>query len=181
MSISRTRPPNPFDFMPPRPDFEVSSDDLVDGADLPLAQGWNDGGVGGDNLSPHLSWRGFPAETRGFAVTCFDPDAPTACGWWHWLVLGVPADTSELARGAGQQGGDLLPTGAYQLRNDYGTVDFGGAGPPPGDHPHRYIFTVYALDTDDLGVSPDASAAVASATIAHHTLARGHIVNTFSR
>ncbi len=181
MDISRSRPPNPFDFMPPRPDFQLTSTDLTDGGDLPLAHGWNDGGVGGDNLSPHLSWSGFPPQTRGFAVTCFDPDAPTGCGWWHWIVVGLPAEVTELATGAGLIGGDELPTGAYQLRNDYGTVDFGGAGPPPGDHAHRYIFTVYALDTDDLGIEPGASAAVASATIAHHTLARAHLTNTFAR
>lgn len=181
MDISRTRPPDPFDFMPPRPAFTLTSDDIVDGGELKLDQGWNDGGVGGGNVSPHLKWSDFPAETQGFAVTMFDPDAPSACGWWHWIVLGIPAEVNELAAGSGRAGGDELPTGAYQLRNDYGTVDFGGAGPPPGDHAHRYFVTVYALDTDDLGVDPGASAAVASANIAFHTLARAHLVATYQR
>ena len=179
MDISRTRPPDPFDSMPPRPSFTLISDDVTDGQELSSDQAWNSGGVGGANISPHLAWSGFPAETKGFAVTVFDPDAPTACGWWHWIVVGLDAETTELPSGAGDAAGSGLPAGAYQLRNDYGTVDFGGAGPPPGDHAHRYIFTVYALDTDDLGIDPEASGAVASATIAFHTLARAHIVGTY--
>ncbi len=181
MSIERARPPDPFDFMPPRPELDVTSTDIVDGGDLPLAQGWDSGGVGGGNLSPHLEWSNPPAGTAGFAVTCFDPDAPTACGWWHWIVLGLSADCTSLATGAGAAGDESLPAGAFQVRNDYGSEGFGGAGPPVGDHPHRYIFTVYALDTDDLGLTADVTPAVASGTIAHHTLARGHITVQFSR
>ena len=181
MDISRSRPPNPFDFMPPRPDFQLASTDLTDGGDLPLAHGWNDGGVGGDNLSPHLSWSGFPPATRGFAVTCFDPDAPTGCGWWHWIVVGVRAEVTELATGAGLIGGDELPTGAYQLRNDYGTVDFGGAGPPPGDHAHRYIFTVHALSVERIDVPDDAPAALTGFMVNAHTLAKASFTATYGR
>ena len=155
---------------------------VLDAASPPgLAQGWDSGGVGGGNLSPHLEWSNPPAGTAGFAVTCFDPDAPTACGWWHWIVLGLSADCTSLATGAGAAGDESLPAGAFQVRNAYGSEGFGGAGPPVGDHPHRYIFTVYALDTDDLGLTADVTPAVASNTIAHHTLTHGHITVQFSR
>ncbi|MGA8622490.1 MAG: YbhB/YbcL family Raf kinase inhibitor-like protein [Candidatus Sulfotelmatobacter sp.] len=100
--------------------------------------------LGGKDISPELHWSSFPVETIGFAVTCFDPDAPTGSGWWHWVLVGLPPNITELARGAGLGSG--LPEGAFHVRNDYGERAYGGAAPPKGNRPHRYVFAVHALD-----------------------------------
>ncbi len=99
MTLDRTRPPNPFDHLPELPTFQVTSRDIADGTELPMTHVYS--GAGGQDLSPHLTWTGFPSETKGFAVTCFDPDAPTTSGWWHWLLVDLPATTTELPTGAG--------------------------------------------------------------------------------
>lgn len=177
MSWERSRPAPPFEALPEREEFTLVSDDVTDGAVLPMGQVYS--GAGGDNLSPHLAWSGFPAGTKGFAVSVYDVDAPTLSGWYHWLVTDLPADCTELPTGAGDADGRGLPASARQWLNDYGTRDFGGAGPPPGDHDHRYYFTVYALDTDDLGLTEGVSSSVVSFTINAHTLARAHLMATF--
>ena len=174
MALKRTRAPWPYDFLPAVGEFSVASPDVRDGELLA-----DDFVFGGGNVSPELSWKGFPKETEGFAVTCFDPDAPTASGWWHWIVLGVPAEVTSLPRDAGRADGKGLPEGAFHVRNDYGTADYGGAAPPAGDHPHRYLFAVHALDTGALGVDASITPAVAGFNLTAHTIARAVITPAF--
>ena len=168
MDIS-TRPvaPSPYDLLPAVPSFTVTSDDFADGDRLGDAHVYGQG-----NESPHLRWEGFPAETRSFAITCFDPDAPTGCGFWHWSVLGVPLEVTEIARGAS--------VGTGCARNDFGNDGYDGCAPPPGDRDHRYIFAVHALDTDDAGVPAGASPTYASFVHVGHTIARATITGLWS-
>jgi len=174
----RPIPPDPYDFLPQVPSFQVTSTDLTDGEVLPAPHTSGAMGVpGGEDRSPQLSWSGFPEATRGFAVTVYDPDAPTTSGFWHWAVTGIPASITELPSGAAETG---LPAGAVQLRNDAGFPGFVGAAPPSGHGPHRYYVVVHALDTDDLGVPAEATPAYLGFNLFGHTLARAAIVATFS-
>src|SRR6185437_16269129 len=175
MSLERGTPPYPFDVLPAKPWFRLDSDDIADAA--PLALTFVHDSAGGENLSPQLSWSGFPAETKSFAVTCYDPDAPTQSGFWHWVLVNLPDDVTELSRGAGSPGD--LPAGAFHVAGDMGTKAYAGAAPPPGDRPHRYVFAVHALDVDKLEVSPDASPAYVGFNLAFHTLARATIRPTY--
>lgn len=178
MSLERTAPPDPYDHLPPRPSFVVVSDDISAGEALDLAQVHHS--AGGGNESPQLSWSGFPPETKSFAVTILDPDAPTGSGWWHWQVVDIPADVTQLATGVGTPDGRQLPPGAVQMRNDYGEQGFGGAGPPPGDMPHRYFVVVHALDTEALGLGPDTPNAIVGFHLSAHALARATLMGTYS-
>lgn len=171
MSLERPTAPDPHDLMPPRPSFSLESDDVQDGE--PLDSRHAHASVGGEDASPHLRWSGFPEETKGFALTCYDPDAPTGSGFWHWVLFNIPAGVTELPTGA--SGSDALPEGAVEARNDYGSTGYGGAAPPGGDGLHRYVYTVFALDTDHLDLPAEASPAYLGFNITFHTLARAAI------
>ncbi|HEU5421110.1 MAG TPA: YbhB/YbcL family Raf kinase inhibitor-like protein [Streptosporangiaceae bacterium] len=171
------RAPLPYEFMPEVPSFTVESTDVAADQQMGDNQVYNGFGMTGQNISPQLRWHGHPAETKGFAVTCYDPDAPTGSGFWHWLVLDLPASVTELPSGAGAAG-TQLPGGAFSVRNDYGTKDFGGAAPPQGET-HRYVFAVHALDTDKLGIDSDVSPAVAGFNLRFHTIGRALLIPVF--
>jgi Raf kinase inhibitor-like YbhB/YbcL family protein len=173
------RPPLPYDFMPAVPSFQLRSDDVADGQMMTDNQVYNAFGMTGKNISPSLSWSGFPAETNGFAVTCFDPDAPTGSGFWHWVLVDIPASVTLLPSGAGHASGAGLPAGAMHLRNDYGSRDYGGAAPPAGDPPHRYVFAVHALDVPSLELEPDTTPAVAGFNLRFRTIARALLIPVY--
>jgi Raf kinase inhibitor-like YbhB/YbcL family protein len=163
--------------------MKLTSNSFQDGDYLPAAHILSaDYGFGcaGGNQSPHLQWSEAPEGTRSFAVTCFDPDAQTGSGFWHWLVVNIPPDVTELLLGAGS-GGASLPEGALQVRTDFGRPGYGGPCPPPGDHPHRYLFTVYAVSADSLPVTADTSAAVVGFQLHFNTLASAMLMGLYKR
>jgi Raf kinase inhibitor-like YbhB/YbcL family protein len=174
MSLERPVHPDPYELLPQVPSFELTSEDVTDGQPLKDDQVSSRG-----DTSPQLSWSGFPEETKSFTVTCFDPDAPTPSGFWHWVVCDIPGDVTSLATGAGAEGGAELPAGAFMCRADGGTKAFMGAAPPEGDQTHRYYFVVHAVTEEQLGVDSDASPAVVSFNLAFKTAGRAIIHGTF--
>jgi Raf kinase inhibitor-like YbhB/YbcL family protein len=173
MSLERPVHPDPYDLLPQVPSFTVTSDDVSDGQPLKDDQ-VNSGG----DASPQLSWSDAPEGTKSFTVTCFDPDAPTPSGFWHWVLVDLPADVTSLDAGAGAQGAEL-PGEAFMCRNDGGGNAFMGAAPPEGDQPHRYYFVVHAVNEDTLGVDAEASPAVVSFNLAFKTAGRAIIHGTY--
>jgi Raf kinase inhibitor-like YbhB/YbcL family protein len=164
---------DPFERLPEVPSFTVTSASLQDGQALPPAQLSGMFGVpGGRDASPQLSWSGAPDGTKSYAVTVYDPDAPTMSGFWHWAVANIPATVSSLPEGAGDDSGSGLPETAIQLPNDARATRFIGGAPPAGHGPHRYFITVHALDTEDIGVSADSTPAFLGFTMTSHILAR---------
>ena len=174
MDLSRPYPPDPYPLLPEVPSFTLTSDDVTDGEPMDVRHS-----VEGAGVSPQLSWYGFPLATRAFAISCFDPDAPTPAGFWHWTVANLPMRWSSVPRGFGDPD-TAVPDGAVRARNDAGTLGYAPAAPPPGDHPHRYIFAVHALETyisgpEGIGCTP------AAFQILFHTLARATLAPTFQR
>ncbi|MBH2044183.1 MAG: YbhB/YbcL family Raf kinase inhibitor-like protein [Comamonadaceae bacterium] len=161
--------------------FKLSSPDIKAGGKIPASFEFNGFGCSGDNKSPALQWSGAPKGTKSFAVTVYDPDAPTGSGWWHWMVINIPADVSELPGNAGAANSTTLPKGAVQARIDYGINAWGGVCPPKGDQAHRYIFTVHALKTEKLEVPADATAALTGYMINGNSLGKAHFTATYGR
>ena len=162
-------------------DFTLTSASIQPGGTLGEAHVFNGFGCSGKNISPALIWSGAPAGTKSFAVTVYDPDAPTGSGWWHWVVINLPADTAGLAEGAGAADGKALPAGARHGRTDFGAPGFGGACPPQGDKPHRYNFPVYALKTDKIDVPADATAALVGYMINANKLGSATLTANYGR
>jgi len=172
MSLDRPVTPDPYELLPKAGSFTLTSTDVANGEPLT-----DDHAFAGGNTSPQLSWSGFPEETKAFVVTCFDPDAPIVSGFWHWVLVNLPATVTSLETGAGTT--ERLENGAFHVRNDFGTKNFGGAAPPAGDQVHRYYFVVHAIDVEALDVDADATPAVVSFNLAFHTLARAIITPTY--
>lgn len=173
MTLERPVSPNPYDLLPATPSFTVTSTDVSDGQPLKDDQ-VNSAG----DTSPQLSWTGAPEDTLSYTVTCFDPDAPTPSGFWHWVLVDLPTDVTSLDTGAGVEGASL-PGAAFMCRNDGGSKAFMGAAPPQGDQVHRYYFVVHAVKEDSLGVDSDASPAVVSFNLAFKTAGRAIIHGTY--
>ncbi|MGD9841905.1 MAG: YbhB/YbcL family Raf kinase inhibitor-like protein [Steroidobacteraceae bacterium] len=162
-------------------DFILSSSDIAPQATLSNAQVFNGFGCSGGNVSPQLSWSGAPAGTQSYALTVYDPDAPTGSGWWHWVAINIPASVTSIAKGAGTAAGSALPAGTQQVRTDFGAPGFGGACPPAGDKAHRYIFTLYALKVPRLDIPADATAAYAGYNIQGNLLAKASFTAYYGR
>ncbi|MCZ4499846.1 MAG: phospholipid-binding protein family [Marmoricola sp.] len=173
MSIERPVTPDPYPLLPQAATFSVTSADVLDGQPLK-----DDQVAALGDTSPQLSWSGAPEGTQSYTITCFDPDAPTPSGFWHWVLVDVPAEVTSLAAGAGAEGA-ALPGGAFMCRNDGGPKAFMGAAPPEGDQVHRYFFVVHAVKAPTLGVDSDASAAVVSFNLAFKTLGRAILRGTY--
>jgi Raf kinase inhibitor-like YbhB/YbcL family protein len=177
-SLDRPTAPLPYDLLPTTASFTVNSTDVTDGTPMHLKHAHDS--ANGENLSPQLSWSGAPDGTRSYMVSCFDPDAPTPSGFWHWTVVDIPASVTELATGAGS-GDDSLPAGAFHVRNDFGQRQWDGAAPPPGDAVHRYVFAVHALDVESLGIDKEATPTFAAFNALFHTLGRALITPTYQQ
>lgn len=159
--------------------FQVNSSEMKTGLPLTKAQVFEGFGCSGGNQSPELSWSGAPKGTKSFAVTAYDPDAPTGSGWWHWTVVNIPVSVTSLAADAGNKDGTKLPAGAVQGRNDYGYAGFGGACPPKGDKPHHYHFKVWALKTDKLPIDGNASGALVGYMLTANKIATTEMVPVY--
>jgi Raf kinase inhibitor-like YbhB/YbcL family protein len=175
------RAPNPHDFLPKVAQFELTSDDITEGGLMPEEHVFNGMGFTGRDRSPQLRWSGAPEGTRSFVVTAYDPDAPTGSGFWHWVAINLPADTTELPTGAGADNDALPGDASYHVRNDYGQPSYNGPAPGAGAVSHRYIFTVHAVDVDTLDVTPEVAPAVVGFNLYFHTLGRAQLITEYAR
>jgi len=161
-------------------EFTLNSPDYSPSGRIAPEQACRGSGSVGSNLSPALGWRGAPPATRSFALTVFDADAPGG-GFWHWVVFDIPSHATMLAKGAGEASGRAMPAGSLQARNDFGETGYGGPCPPPGDPPHHYRFTLYALDVAKLPVRAGTKPAAIAEALKAHTLARATLTGLYSR
>lgn len=162
-------------------DFIVSSPDVRAGAKIADEQVFNGFGCQGRNISPAINWTGAPAGTKSYAVTLYDPDAPTGSGWWHWVVFNIAAPATGIGRNAGDPQANLLPPGSVQSRTDFGKPGYGGPCPPTGDKPHRYVFTVHALKVDKLPLDSDAPAAMVGYYLHQNALGKAVLKAQYGR
>ena len=176
MDLTRPVPPDPYSQLPTVPELDLHSEDVTDGATMDYLF-TADGG----SISPELHWSAVPEGTQSLMISCFDPDAPTPAGFWHWTLWDLPADLTSLPSGAGSPGGDRLPPEARQARHDGGGRGYLGAAPPPGDRSHRYVFAIHALDVPSLDLHEETPPTSAAFTALFHTLARGTLTPTFER
>ena len=168
---------DPFARLPEAASFTVTSATVEDGAPWPSTQ-WSSGVPGGGDVSPQLAWSGAPEGTKSYAVTVYDPDAPTGSGFWHWAVADIPAHVTSLPEGAGDDTGSGLPVGAFQLPNDARAARYLGAAPPAGHGRHRYFVVVHALDVASVGIPADTTPAVLGFTMTGHVLGRAVLTAT---
>jgi Raf kinase inhibitor-like YbhB/YbcL family protein len=159
----------------------LTSPDIKPGARIADEQVFSSFGCTGKNVSPALTWSGAPKGTKSFALSVYDPDAPTGSGFWHWVVFNIPADVTSLPKGAGDPKGDAAPKGAVQSRTDFGTPGYGGPCPPKGDKPHHYQFTIFALDTDKLDTDENSTPAFVGFNVHFHTLAKATLTGRWGR
>ena len=161
-------------------DFSVQSSSWQDGQTMKNDYVFNSFGCTGNNVSPQISWSASPQGTKSFAITVYDPDAPTGSGWWHWTIFNIPPDVAQLSEGASSDP-TKLPAGAIQGRTDFGKPGYGGACPPQGDKPHRYILTVYALKTDKIALDENSSGALVGYYLNQNTLAKASLTVKYGR
>jgi Raf kinase inhibitor-like YbhB/YbcL family protein len=159
----------------------LTSKDIAHGKFMSKVQEFTGFGCSGGDLSPHLKWSGAPKGTNSFAITAYDPDAPTGSGWWHWQVVNIPKNVTEIATGAGSTKKDLAPQGSMQIENDYGSRGFGGACPPSGHGVHHYRFTIHALSVEKLELPEGASGALAGYMINANTIESSVIESLYKR
>ena len=162
-------------------DFTISSSELKANSQIENKYVFDGFGCKGDNISPQISWKNAPKETKSFALTVYDPDAPTGSGWWHWVVLNIPANYNELISDFGKKNKANLTNNITQVRNDFGQFSFGGPCPPQGDKAHRYIFTIYALKTNKIALDKNSSPALAGFMINHNMLAKTSFTAFYGR
>lgn len=170
--FERPRAEDPYLKLPPLPSFELVSSDITDGQPLPIKHAAIGAGAGAENLSPQLSWSGFPEDTESFVVSCFDADAPTPSGYWHWTIADIPASVTSLTTGA------VTPDGAVDIKNDNGLKGYAGPMPPVGDHPHRLFYVVHAVKVRSIEVDPGVTPVVVAFHMLFTASARAQIVPT---
>jgi len=164
------------------PAFSLESPDIKGKPKIAEEQVFNGFGCTGKNVSPALKWSNAPKDTKSFALLVHDPDAPTGgAGWWHWVVINIPAGTDALAKDAGKADGSGLPKGAAQVNTDFGAPGWGGPCPPPGDKPHRYNFTLYALKVEKLDIPAGATASLAGFMVNANAIAKARFTGLYGR